>query len=122
MKTTLPAVLFICGLIGLTGISTSEAAEKASSKVIEKVIEDPVQFSVVCLSYGIFVVNEDSVEISYRDPDNHFIEMLTSDNRQIITSAECTFKEIKKKVSSTSQSVEDKQFPDDGEQRYSIGH
>lgn len=115
MKTTFPAVLFVCGLISLTGISTAKAAEK--------VVEDPFPFSVICLSYGIPVVNEVAVKISYRHPDNHFIEMITSDNREIITAAECTLTQIKpsKKVS-INYELEDKKFPEDGEPRYSIGY
>lgn len=115
MKTTLPAVLFVCGLIGLTGISTAKAADK--------VVQPPERFSALCLTFKRVVVDEDSVEIVYRHPDNRFIELRTADNRKIITAAECTF--IQKSPSNGMTSIDkskDKAFPQDGEPRYAIGY
>ena len=110
MKTTLPAVLFIFGLIGLTGMSTAKAA----------VVEDRVErFSASCVTYDRFVVYEDSVKDISREPDG-YITMTTADNLKIITGGVCTFKQLKptKKVTT----IEEKEFPEDGEPRYAIGH
>jgi hypothetical protein len=115
MKTTLPAVLFIFGLIGLTGMSTAKAADK--------VVQPPERFSALCLTFKRVVVDEDSVEIVYRHPDNRFVELRTLDNRKIITAAECTF--IQKIPSDAMTSIDkskDKSFPQDGEPRYAIGY
>ena len=109
MKTTLPAVLFIIGLVGLTGISTAKAA-----------VDDRVErFSAFCVTYDRYVVNEDSVKDITRDSDG-YITMTTEDNLKIITGGVCTFKQIKPNKKVTA--IEDKEFPEDGEQRYAIGH
>ena len=115
MKTTLPAVLFVCGFIGLTGISTARATDKF--------VQQPERFSALRLTFKRVVVDEDSVEIVYRHPDNRFVELRTADNRKIITAAECTF--IQKRPSDGMTSIdksEDKLFPQDGEPRHAIGH
>jgi hypothetical protein len=110
MKNTLPAVLFIIGLVGLTGISTAKA----------DVVEDHVErFSAYCVSYDRYVVNEDSVKDIIREADG-YITMTTEDNRKIITGGVCTFKQLKPNKKVTM--IENKEFPEDGEQRYAIGH
>lgn len=110
MKPTLPAVLFIFGLIGLTGMGTAKAA----------VVDDSGErFSAFCVTYDRSVVYEASVKDISRDSDG-YITMMTDDNLKIITGGICTFKQLKptKKVTS----IEDKKFPEDGEPRYAIGH
>lgn len=110
MKNTLPAVLFIIGLVGLTGISTAKAA----------VVDDRVErFSAYCVSYDRYVVNEDSVKDITRDSDG-YITMITEDNLKIITGGVCTFKQLKPSKKVTV--IEEKEFPEDGEPRYAIGH
>lgn len=109
MKTTLPAVLFIIGLVGLTGISTAKAD-----------VDDRVdRFSAFCVMYDRAVVNEDSVRDINRDPDG-YITMTTEDNLKIITGGVCTFRQLKPSKKVTM--IEDKEFPEDGEPRYAIGH
>lgn len=111
MKTTLPAVLFVCALIGLTGISTAKADS-----------DDIPRFSALCVAYDRRVVIEDSVSNIKRDSDG-YITMITADNRTIITNSICTFTQINPPKKLTSiQKAEDKQFPEDGEPRYAIGH
>jgi len=110
MKTTLPAVLFIIGLVGLTVISTAKADN----------VEDPVErFSAYCVAYDRYVVSEESVKDISRDSDG-YITMTTEDNLKIITGGVCTFKQIKPNKKVTA--IEDKEFPEDGQQRYAIGH
>jgi len=110
MKTTLPAVLFIIGLVGLTGTSPSKAA----------VVEDRVErFSAFCVTYDRAVINEDSVTDIKREPDG-YITMTTEDNLKIITGGVCTFKQLKPSKKVTV--IEDNEFPEDGEPLYSIGH
>jgi ligand-binding sensor domain-containing protein len=111
MKTTLPAVLFVCALIGLTGISTAKAAS-----------DDIPRFRAFCVTYDRHVVSEDSVSNIKRDSDG-YITMITADNRTIITGSICTFTQINPPEKLTSVlNAEDKQFPEDGEPRYAIGH
>lgn len=107
MKTTLPAVLFIICLAGLSGISTAKADEVKE------------RFSAFCVTYDRAVVNEKSVSDIQRDPDG-YITMLTADGRKVITGGVCTFDQIKSNKKVTM--IEDKEFPEDGEQRYAIGH
>lgn len=110
MKTTLPAVLFVCALIGLTGISTAKADS----------VKEPVErFSAFCVMYDRAVINEDSVTDIKRDPDG-YITMTTEDNLKIITGGICTFRQLKPSKKVTV--IEDKEFPEDGEPRYAIGH
>lgn len=107
MKTTLPAVLFIIGLAGLSGLSTAKADDVKE------------RFSAFCVTYDRAVVNEKSVTDIQREPDG-YITMLTDDGRKVITGGVCTFDQIKpsKKVAM----IEDKQLPKDGEPRRSIWH
>lgn len=107
MKTTLPAVLFVCGLIGLTGISNAKADD------------DVKRFTAFCVTYDRAVVNEDSVSNIKREPDG-YITMTTADNRTLITGGICTFKELKPTNKVTS--IEDDKFPVDGDPRYAIGY
>lgn len=110
MKTTFPAVLFIFGLIGLTGMSTAEAA----------VVDDHVErFSAFCVTYDRSVVIEDSVKNITRDSDG-YITMVTEDNLKIVTGGVCTFKQLNPNKKVTV--IEDNEFPEDGEPLYSIGY
>lgn len=113
MKNTLPAVLFICALIGLTGVSTAKADTPESKTEY---------FSALCVVRDRIVVNETSVAIKNIHPDNRFITLVTDDGRKIITEGKCTFVERKAGDGISMGLREHGPFPKDGEQRYAIGH
>jgi len=113
MKTTLPAVLFICALIGLTGMSTAKAATPEAA---------PKHFSALCLVRDRIVVSEKSVVIQHIHPDNRFLTLKTDDGREIITEGKCTFIQRKEGDSVSMGLTDSSQLPKDGEQRYNIWH
>lgn len=115
MKTTLPAVLFVCALIGLTGLTTAHAAAVNESK-------EPEIFDVVCVSFDRVVLSKDSVEILKEQPDPRFIALRgTLDNRKILTQGTCTF--IQRLAKDRPPLVDNStSFPEDGNPRYAIGY
>lgn len=84
MKTTLPAVLFVCALIGLTGLTNAHAAVNEA--------KEPEIFDVMCVSFDRVILTKDSVEILKEQPDPRFLALRsTIDNRKILTQGTCTF-------------------------------
>lgn len=113
MKTTLPALLFICALIGLTGMSTAKAATPT---------QEPNHYSALCVVRDRIVVDEKSVIIKHIHPDNRFLTLETDDGREIITESKCTFVQRKEGDRVSMGLTDSSQLPKDGEPRHAIWH
>lgn len=111
MKKSLPATLFLLTLIGLSGVTTAKAA------IPEQ------RFSVECRRYDTIIYHHYNVSLPDKSPLIPYQEFKTDDNRRVIIDDTCVFiQRLSNDYPQDPSKAQTEAFPEDGEQRYAIGH